>query len=45
MLEPSEGPPPAPRWVKVSAVIALIALIAVVVIHRSGGGLGHHIRH
>lgn len=43
---PSEGgPPPAPKWVKVSAVAAFLLLITVVIIHLSGGGLGNHVRH
>ena len=44
--EPSEnGPPPAPTWVKVSAIAVLILLITVVIVHLSGGGLGRHMRH
>lgn len=40
-----EGPPPAPRWVKVSAILAVILLLGVVIVHLAGGGLGNHIRH
>lgn len=38
-------PPPAPKWVKVSAVAALLLVITVVIIHLSGGGFGNHMRH
>lgn len=40
-----DRPPPAPKWVKVSAVAALLLLITVVIIHLSGGGFGNHMRH
>lgn len=41
----SEGPPPAPRWVKVSLVAALVLLATVLIVHLAGGGLGHMARH
>ena len=39
---PSEGPPPAPRWVKISAAIAALIVLAVIVRHLLGGGMGGH---
>lgn len=32
----------APRWVKVSALVALLLFAAFVVIHLMGGGFGRH---
>ncbi len=34
----STSPPPRPRWVKVSAVLALIAVVILVVVLLAGGG-------
>jgi hypothetical protein len=41
----ADGPPPAPRWVKVAAIVATIVLLAFLVTHLLGGGLGHMARH
>ena len=39
---PDGGPPPTPRWVKVFAVIAILLVLAFVVSHLAGGGMGRH---
>ena len=36
------SPPSTPRWVKASALIVVILVVAFVVIHLSGGGFGRH---
>ena len=36
------APPPAPRWVKVAGVVALLLLLAFVVRHVIAGGIGNH---
>lgn len=37
--------PGAPRWVKALGVLALVALLVIVGIHLSGGGLAHLLDH
>lgn len=37
--------PGAPRWVKALGILALIALLAVIAMHLTGGGLAHVIDH
>ncbi|MGW7331949.1 hypothetical protein ACWGIU_25835 [Streptomyces sp. NPDC054840] len=32
----------APRWVKVSAVVALALIVVFVVVHLAGGGMAGH---
>lgn len=44
MISPSEYPG-APRWVKALALVALIALVVVVAVHLSSGGLAHLLDH
>jgi hypothetical protein len=39
--EPLPSPPPAPRWVRVFGVLGLVLLVAFVVLHATGRGLGH----
>ena len=39
---PDGGPPPTPGWVKVFGVIALVLVLAFVVSHLAGGGMGRH---
>jgi hypothetical protein len=39
---PNDKPPPMPRWVKVSGVIAILFVITVIVVHLAGGGMGNH---
>lgn len=36
------SPPSAPRWVKVSGIIAIILVLLFVILHLTGGGLGSH---
>ena len=31
-----------PRWVKVFGLVALVLVVAFLVMHLAGGGLGHH---
>jgi len=33
---------PAPRWVKLLGIAAIIFVLAFAVMHLLGGGLGHH---
>ena len=35
-----DAPPPTPRWVKVSGVIALLVVLVIVVLHLTGNSLG-----
>ena len=46
MTEPSEslgdGPGPTPRWVKVLGSIFAAVVLAIVIVHLAGGGLGNH---
>jgi hypothetical protein len=43
MATPDPGsPPPTPRWVVVSGIIAIALLAVFLVVHLMGGGLGHH---
>lgn len=37
---PEAGPPGAPRWVKVSAIVAAVVIAGIVVVALMGGG-GH----
>jgi hypothetical protein len=37
--------PGTPRWVKVFVVIAFVAVVLFVVLHLTGGGIGHLIDH
>ncbi|GAA4911873.1 hypothetical protein ACFPM3_10165 [Streptomyces coeruleoprunus] len=37
-LPPSR--PPAPRWVKVSGVVAIAVVVVFLVLHLTGGGFG-----
>ncbi|MBB1255571.1 hypothetical protein [Streptomyces alkaliterrae] len=37
-VEPSHRRPPTPRWVRVSGVVAVAVLAALVVLHVFGGG-------
>ena len=39
---PDGGPPPTPVWVKVFVAIAIILVLAFVVSHLAGGGMGRH---
>ncbi|WP_164835844.1 hypothetical protein [Actinacidiphila soli] len=40
---PGRGPAPiTPRWVKVSGIIAGVLVVAFVVMHIAGGGMGGH---
>ena len=34
----------APRWVKVLGVVAVVLILAFVISHLMGGGLGNHAR-
>ena len=36
------SPPSTPRWVKVSAVVVIVLVLAFVILHLTGGGFGHH---
>ena len=38
-----QSPPGTPRWVKAAAIIVIGLILAFVVIHLAGGGIGHHI--
>lgn len=44
MVEPSdpERPPPAPRWVKVLGLIAIVIVVVFALLHIAGRGLGGH---
>lgn len=33
----------APRWVRVSGIIAIVLVVVFVIVHVAGGGLGHHL--
>lgn len=37
----ADRPPPRPRWVKVSALLALVAIVLLIVLLVAGGGGGH----
>ena len=37
-----QSPPRTPRWVKVSAIVVVVLVVAFVILHLSGGGFGHH---
>ncbi|MGI3222679.1 hypothetical protein ACRJ4B_00360 [Streptomyces sp. GTA36] len=32
----------APRWVKVSAVVAVVLVVVFVIVHLAGGGMSGH---
>ena len=38
-----ESPPPAPRWVKVFAILAVVLAVLVVIRHAAGGGMHGHL--
>ena len=37
-----DGPPPAPRWVKVFLVVLGIILLSVIILHATGHRMGGH---
>lgn len=37
-----DRPPPAPRWVKVLGVIALVIVVVFAMLHLAGRGFGGH---
>lgn len=37
-----DGEAGAPRWVKVSAAIAVVLVVVFVVVHLAGGGMAGH---
>lgn len=37
-----QEPPPMPLWVKVFAGVALLLLLAFIVLHLTGNGMGNH---
>lgn len=39
------APPPMPRWVKVSATIFIVLVLAVIALHLSGFDFGAHMHH
>lgn len=41
-VAPGDGPPPAPRWVKISAAVAVLIILFAIVRHVLGGGMGGH---
>ncbi|GAB3930299.1 hypothetical protein GCM10029976_031790 [Kribbella albertanoniae] len=38
---PAAGPPRAPRWVKISAIVVAILILAAIALKLSGAGDGH----
>ena len=41
-MEPDTVPPPAPRWVKLLGLIALVIVAVFAILHLAGRGLGGH---
>lgn len=41
-VAPDGGPPPAPRWVKISAAIAVLLILFAIVKHLVDGGMRGH---
>jgi hypothetical protein len=41
-MRPDYESPSTPRWVKAFGLIALVLILAFVIAHLAGGGLGHH---
>lgn len=37
-----DGPPRAPRWVKISAALTVLVVLAAIVQHLLGRGIGGH---
>lgn len=42
MSDREDAPPPTPRWVKVFGLVALLLILAFLITHLAGGGLGRH---
>jgi hypothetical protein len=40
--DPGSGPPPVPRWVKVSGIVVVVLAVLVVVMLLLGHGPGRH---
>jgi hypothetical protein len=38
-------PPPTPRWVKITGVAAVAAVVVIAALHLTGHGLGGHMMH
>jgi hypothetical protein len=45
MTTQQDGPPPAPRWVKVFGILAVVAIAIFAAVHLSGGGFRDHMSH
>ena len=39
---PNDRPPPMPRWVKLSGIIAILFVVTVIIVHLAGGGMRNH---
>lgn len=44
-MDARDGPPPTPRWVKVTGILAIVAIATFAAVHLAGGGFRKHISH
>ena len=42
--ERDEGPPPAPRWVRIFGLVAIALIAMFLIVHLAGGGFRNHMR-